>query len=152
MRTHPRSFVFVPLLTATVLVSSCDEGLTTLSGPTPGLEPTFSSIQRDVFEATDRQGRSACISCHTSTGRNPAAGLNLSHDTAYDHLINIAARGKPGVMRVTPGSPDASYLVHKLAGTPAIAGSRMPAGGPPYLTDGQILIIRRWIAVGAPRN
>jgi hypothetical protein len=28
----------------------------------------------------------------------------------------------------------------------------MPFTGPPYLTDGQILIIRRWIALGAPRN
>jgi len=33
-----------------------------------------------------------------------------------------------------------------------IAGLRMPRTGPPFMTDGQISVIRRWIAVGAPRD
>jgi hypothetical protein len=126
--------------------------MSTLTGPTPNLAPTFSSIQQDIFEATDRQGRAACVTCHTSTGRNPAAGMNLSRETAYDHLVNMPARGKPGMVRVTPGNADTSYLVQKLAGAAGISGSRMPASGPPYLTEGQILVIKRWIAIGAPRD
>ena len=54
--------------------------------------------------------------------------------------------------RVNPGSPDTSYMVHKLEGVPGIVGRRMPFNGPPYLTDGQIQIMRRWIELGAPRN
>jgi hypothetical protein len=139
------------LLAAACTALACDEKLSSLAGPTPNLEPTFVSIQRDVFEATDSAGRTACTNCHTSTGRNPAGGLNLNHDTAYDQIVNVPARAKPTAMRVVPGDPDNSYLFLKLTGGPGITGNRMPNNGPPYLTDGQILIVRRWIANGAPR-
>ena len=35
---------------------------------------------------------------------------------------------------------------------PDIVGQQMPRTGGPFLTDGQVLIIKRWIAIGAPRN
>jgi hypothetical protein len=135
-----------------LLAAACDEKLSTLAGPTPSLQPTFASVQAEVFEKTDSAGRAACTSCHTSTGRNPLGGLNLNHDVAYDQLINVPARGKPGAIRVIPGDPENSYIIHKLEGAPDIAGRRMPFSGPPFLTDGQLLIIKRWIAIGAPRN
>jgi hypothetical protein len=131
---------------------SCDEKLSTIGGPTPSLEPTFASIQREVFEATDSAGRTACTQCHSSTGRTPSGGMNLNHDTAYDQLVNMPVRGKPGAIRVIPGDPENSYLIQKLEGAPSIVGRRMPNNGPPYLSDGQILILKRWIAIGAPRN
>ena len=140
------------LLVLIVGTAACDEKLTSLAGPTPNLEPTFASIQRDIFETTDSTGRTACVTCHTNTGRNPSGGLNLNHDVAYDQLLNAAARGKPGAIRTIPGDPDGSYLIHKLEGRSDIVGRRMPNNGPPYLTDGQILIIKRWIAIGAPRG
>jgi len=138
----------------TICLAACDEKLTTLAGPTPNLEPTFSSIQRDIFETTDSSGRTACTNCHTTVGRaTPAGGVNLTHDVAYDQIVNVAARGKAGVIRVIPGDPDNSYLIQKLIeGATGIAGRRMPFNGSPYLTDGQILIIKRWIITGAPRN
>jgi hypothetical protein len=142
----------IVIATAAVAFSSCDEKLSTLAGPTPSLEPTFASIQHDIFETTDSAGRTACVQCHTSTGRAPSGGLNLNHDTAYDQLVNTPVRGKPGATRVVPDDPDSSYLVQKLEGASSIVGRRMPQNGPPYLTDGQIAIIRRWIAIGAPRN
>ena len=133
-------------------LSGCDEQLSNIAGPTPTLDPTFASIQRDIFESTDAAGRTACTQCHSSTGRTPSGGLNLNHDVAYEQLVNAAVREKPGALRVIPGDPDNSYLVQKLAGTSGITGRRMPQNGPPYLTDGQISIIRRWIAIGAPRS
>jgi len=131
---------------------ACDEKLSSLAGPTPNLEPTFSSIQRDIFEATDSAGRAACTQCHTSTGRNPSGGMNLNHDVAYAQIVNVASRAKPNVMRIVPGDAGDSYLFNKLTGGPAITGNRMPNNGPPYLTEGQIQIIRRWIEIGAPNN
>jgi hypothetical protein len=140
------------LLSGILGTLGCDEKLSTLSGPTPNLEPTFASIQREILESTDSAGRTACTNCHTSTGRVPAGGMNLLHDLAYDQLVNAPVLTKPGAIRVIPGNPDGSYLVQKLEGTSGIVGRRMPNNGPPYLTDGQILILRRWIAIGAPRN
>jgi hypothetical protein len=130
---------------------ACDEKLSTVAGPTPDLEPTFASIQNDIFQTTDSAGRTRCLNCHTSTGRNPSGGLNLNPDVAYQQLVNAASIGKPGAIRVIPGDPDNSYLVHKLEGAADIVGRRMPLNSPTFLTDGQIKIIRRWIAIGAPR-
>ena len=132
--------------------AACDESLSTLAGPTPNLEPTFASIQSQVFETTDSAGRAACVTCHTNVGRNPAGGLNLTHDLAYDQLVNVPSRNKPGAIRVVPSDPENSYLVHKVEGQPGIFGNRMPNNGPPFLSAGQILILRRWIEIGAPRN
>ncbi len=147
-----RTVFRIVFLIAVVTFAACDEKLSSLAGPTPGLEPTFASIQQQVFEATDSSGRAACITCHSSTGRNPSGGLNLNHDAAYDQLVSFASRGKPTATRVVPGDVDNSYLIQKLEGASGIVGRRMPFAGAPFLTDGQMLILRRWIAIGAPRN
>lgn len=131
--------------------TACDEALTRLVGPTPNLQPTFSSIQRDIFEATDAAGRAACTGCHNAAGSR-FNGIDLTASAAYASLVGVASRFKPGAVRVVPGDPDGSYLVQKLEGQAAIVGFRMPRNGPPYLTSGQMLVIRRWIAIGAPNN
>jgi hypothetical protein len=145
----------IPSLVVIVFVAltgvACDENLSSLTGPTPALEPTFSSIQSEIFEKTDSAGRTACTTCHTSTGRNPAGGMNLNHAVAYSQLVNVATRLPVGKIRVIPGDPANSYLVNKLEGL-GISGNRMPNNGPPYLTDGQIVVIKRWIEIGAPNN
>jgi len=140
------------LVMALIGAASCDEPLSTVAGPSPTLTPTFSSIQAEIFETTDSAGRAACIQCHTNVGRQPTGGLNLTHDSAYAALVGVASSGKPGAVRVIPGDPENSYIIHKLEGRPGIVGQRMPRTGGPYLTEGQILIIKRWIAEGAENN
>lgn len=136
-----------------VLTSAgCDEKLSSITGPTPDLAPTFSSIQRTIFSVTDSSGRLACIGCHTDQGRNPTGGLVLLEGRSYDALVGWASTGKPGATRVIPGDPDNSYLVRKLEGASDIAGQRMPRGNGPFLTEGQMLVIRRWISQGAQNN
>ena len=51
-----------------------------------------------------------------------------------------------------PGDPDNSYLVKKLEGASDIVGLRMPRNNGPFLTEGQMLVIRRWISEGAANN
>ncbi len=147
-----RSWLLVAVCCSALVTLACDEPLSQLAGPTPDLQPTFSSVQAQIFESTDSAGRRACITCHTSVGRNPAGGMMLTHAEAYDQIVNVPSRQRPGTMRIAPGDPDNSYLVHKIEGRPDIMGLRMPYSGVPFLTDGQILILRRWIAVGAPRD
>ena len=142
----------VLLVFACVTAAACDQKLSSLGGPTPNLEPTFSSVQSQIFETTDVAGRQACVNCHTNVGRNPSGGMNLAHAVAYDQIVNVPSTRKPGAIRVIPGNPERSYLVHKIEGLPDIVGLRMPFSGPPFLTDGQILILKRWIELGAPRN
>ncbi|PYR76905.1 MAG: hypothetical protein DMF87_17110 [Acidobacteria bacterium] len=78
--------------------------------------------------------------------------MNLLGAVSYANLVGVASTGKPGAVRVIPGDPDNSYIIHKLQGSSDIAGVRMPRGNGPFLTDGQILVIKRWIANGAPNN
>ena len=138
------------VVVATLGSVGCDESLSNVAGPTPNLEPTFSSIQQEIFSSGDSSGRPACTNCHNAIGSR-FNGLDLSPAVSYNNLVNVASRERPGVTRVLPNNPDASYLIHKLEGQSTIAGVRMPLGGP-FLETGQIQIIRRWIEIGAPNN
>lgn len=146
-----RLFVCVlPLLTVT---AACDEALSDLTGPTPNLKPTFASIQKEIFATTDSSGRVACTNCHFPGGPANGTGLFLNDPaTAYALLVGRASRQAPGQTLVVPGDPDNSYLVKKLEGAPGIVQSRMPRNNGPFLTDGQMLVIRKWIRDGANNN
>ena len=128
----------------------CDESLSDLTGPTPDLQPTFSSIQQEIFDAPDSSGRPACTQCHNAVGSR-FNGLDLTAAVSYNNLVNVPSRFKAGAVRVIPGDAENSYLIHKLEGRSTIAGLRMPFNGP-FLQSGQILVIRRWIDSGAPNN
>lgn len=149
---HERLTLAALGLAATLAGAACDEKLSDVAGPTPNLEATFSSIQHEIFDTTDSSGRLACTSCHTDAGRSPAGGLVLLEGRAYDALVGRPSSFKPGAILVVPGDPDGSYMVHKLEGAADIAGSRMPRGTGPFLTSGQMQIIRRWIALGAKND
>lgn len=142
----------VVLILIVLMAVACDENLRDLAGPTPDLQPTFSAIQRDIFTAADSSGRVACTSCHNAQGARFAANLNLADSGAYSQLVGVASSQKPGAVRVIPGDPDNSYLVQKIEGAPGIVGQRMPRNNGPFLTPGQVLIIRTWIRQGAPNN
>lgn len=147
----PPRFVFVTILLCAVTAAGCDESLESVAGPTPNLTPTFSSIQRDIFQAADSSGRPSCVSCHNPNGSAfRAVGLDLSTE-GYASLVGVASRQRPNVLRVAPGDPANSYLMHKIEGQADIVGTRMPQRGP-FLTDGQIAIIERWIELGAKRD
>ena len=137
-------------VTFAVGLAACDENLSDLTGPTPNLEPTISSIQHEIFDTTDSSGRLACIQCHAPVGgRAAASGLNLTSSASYAALVGVASLQKAGAIRVIPGDPDNSYMVHKLEGRSDIVGLRMPRGTGPFLTPGQMLVVRRWIELGA---
>src|SRR6185436_12123623 len=125
-----RPTVLAFLLSLTV--AGCDENLSTVAGPTPNLTPTFSSIQRDIFEAADSSGRPSCSSCHNPNGGAfRQVGLDLSSAaSSYDSLVGVASREKPALTRVAAGDPENSYLLHKLEGRTDIIGGRMPNRGP----------------------
>ena len=147
-----RAIVTFAMVSLGLAAAGCDEKLRDVAGPTPDLQPTLSSIQANIFSASDSTGRAACTSCHTNVGRTPASEMNLSGPGVHAVLVNVPSLGKPGAIRVIPGDPENSYLVHKIEGRADIVGQRMPRTGGPFLTEGQIRVIRRWIELGAPDN
>ena len=140
----------VSALCLTFALAACDESLASLTGPTPQLKPTFSSIQTEIFENGDSSGRPACISCHNAAGQF-FNGLNLTHAVAYTNLVNVASGQCAATKRVLPGNASMSYLMWKLQGTgPCFVGTRMPKGQP--LAAADLNTISTWIAAGAPNN
>jgi hypothetical protein len=144
---HASALALTALLGASTI--GCDEKLRDVAGPTPNLTATFSSIQREIFNTADSSGRAACTQCHNAQGALFAARLNLSEGVSYAALVGMPSSDKAGAVRVRPGDPDNSYLVQKLEGAAGIVGDRMPRTGGPFLTAGQMLVIRRWIQLGA---
>jgi hypothetical protein len=108
--------------------------------------PTLDAIQAAVFGPT-----CSTAGCHSGGGAALPTIMNLtSAQASFDNLVNIASLQMPGAIRVLPGDPDNSYLIHKLEGTAAV-GDRMPAGSPNPLDSAAIAEIRQWIADGALR-
>ena len=88
-----------------------------------------------------------CVAHH---GANGDAGLDLRSAQSYNNLVN-AQSTQTAMVLVSPGDPDASYLIHKLEGGGTIVGARMPIMGS-FLTADETATIRRWIEEGAPNN
>jgi len=102
------------------------------------LQATLASTQENVFTPI-------CTQCHTGSGA--PQGLRLEEGVSYGMLVNVASSEVPSLLRVNPGNPDDSYLIHKLEGTASV-GDRMPQGGP-FLSQESIDVIRQWITDGA---
>jgi CopC domain-containing protein len=105
------------------------------------LTPDLTSIQDNVFTPI-------CTRCHI--GASAPEGLQLDAAHSYSLLVGVPSVEQPNVLRVSPGNPDASYIVLKLEGASGISGGRMPLGGP-YLPQSTIDVIRQWITDGAPK-
>lgn len=111
-----------------------------MEAPEPG---TLAQLQRDIFSPI-------CAQCHI--GVDAPEGLRLdSEQNSYDSLVNQPSSQQPSVLRVAPGEPDQSYIVHKIEGRSGIDGGRMPLGMTP-LSDTRIAQVRDWISRGAPRE
>ena len=105
------------------------------------LTADFASIQQHVFTPI-------CTVCHAGAGA--PQGLRLDAANSYDLLVGVPSNEVPGLQRVKPGDPEASYLIQKLEGHASV-GARMPLGGP-YLEQATIDVIRQWITDGAQRS
>jgi hypothetical protein len=105
------------------------------------------SFQRDVVPLL----KFRCAACHL-TGEE-AGGMALHPRAAYATLVGVKSMESP-LLRIKPGAPDESYLVHKIRGTQLDVGGsglRMPADGEP-LAAAEIQMIRDWITAGAKND
>lgn len=103
-------------------------------------EATLASIQANVFTPS-----CAVAGCHG--GAAAQRGLRLDPGFSAGSLVNVPSPVNSALVRVVPGQPDQSFLIHKLQGTQSL-GDRMPQGGP-FLTQSEVDNVRLWIANGA---
>ncbi len=124
-----------------LLAGSCDNADTD-----PAMSVSFATQIRPVLSRP-----MAGCGCHlpSAAGAGPATqitGLDLST------LASLRAGGhSSGRQIVVAMQPCASILYQKIDDAPPF-GSRMPLGGPPFLTDDEARLIHDWIAEGAGDN
>lgn len=133
---------------AVTLLAACagdgdglDQNGRPVNGGAEPLQPELASIQSNVFTPI-------CTTCHS--GAAAPLGLRLDEGASFAMLVNAPSVEVPALNRVTPGDPDASYLIQKIEGTASVGG-RMPLGGP-ALPQETIAVIRQWIANGAQES
>jgi len=136
----------IPLAAFVVACAGDGTGLDQFGNPlspdTPELGPTLDSIQQNVFTPI-------CTQCHT--GAAAPLGLALDEGASRDDLVNVQSVEHAELLLVSPGDPEASYLVWKVEGRADITGGRMPLSLPP-LSEAEIAAIRGWIEQGAEDN
>jgi len=132
------------------LAACAGEGIVDPTAPAPlctdvaPFRPELHCIQQFVFTPS-----CAVSGCHANPGVN--LGLDLSDGRAFMNTVGVTSVGDPNLLRIEPGDPDASYLLRKLRGDPAIVGDRMPFGGP-FLSQAEIDVIEQWVLDGAQDN
>jgi uncharacterized protein (TIGR03118 family) len=106
---------------------------------------TLTELQAQVFGPI-------CSGCHNGVGTSLPGVQDLTSAAAtHASLVNVPSIEQPNLLRVKPGDPTDSYVIHKLEGLPGITGARMPFGGP-YLSSATMQQIESWIAAGAQNN
>ncbi|MGH8383833.1 hypothetical protein [Pseudomonas sp.] len=92
-----------------------------------------------------------CVSCHIA-GSAPE-NLDLQRAKAYAGLVDIPSR-QSALKLVEPGSPEQSYLMHKVTGDQASVGGKgnaMPFGQTQAAPE-LINALKAWIEKGAVNN
>lgn len=87
--------------------------------------------------------------CHVD--ENAAGDLYLGKKVAYDNLVGKMSQQAEDMLLIDPGSPETSYVWHKLQGThhdvDGGEGKLMPPGG--SLEPDELELFRAWIEQGA---
>lgn len=122
------------------------------------MEPTFASIDEHLLSKSCGTDGSTC---HSAEGSLDSGELDLQSDP-YGSLLgsgsgapasNIAGSAR-GLVRVSPGKPDESFLVIKLR-TKTLAdpsyGAGMPRTAPGALCESALSAVEEWIRNGAAR-
>jgi hypothetical protein len=135
---------------------SFDTGDTTVPGQ-PRADVPFATIQPILARSC---GGGACHRAPEEAGGGcldqPAAGLSLCDDDAWDALVDAPSRQVGRLTLVAPHDSARSYLVRKLlpgatpdVPAPTALGQRQPPGAP--LAPEDIRAIADWIDAGAAR-
>jgi len=121
----------------------------------PEAAPGYQQLYTEIFSTSCASG-----ACHD--GEQGIAGLSFAEmDSSYEQLVGTppssAHAQNAGMLRVSPGDPDASFLLAKLEWSQtqlleAGFGAPMPMGGVPGPGPSSMEAIRKWIEAGAPKE
>ncbi len=145
-----RASPFALAVACVFVLVGCEDAGTGTEPEEPEGPPTLSDEVQPIFTSS-----CAFNGCHGgSILEPPEKPMSLAAGQTRSNTVNVPSLQAPSLDRIEPGRPDDSYLVHKIQGTQGEvggSGERMPLGLP-ALTQGEIDLIRGWIADGARNN
>jgi hypothetical protein len=103
------------------------------------------SYTRQIRPLIDRSV--AGCGCHLPSPGGPGPGTRLG-GLDLSSLASLRKGGFSGLQIVVEGEPCASLLYQKVSLAPPF-GSRMPLGGPPFLTAAELQLLHDWLSEGA---
>ena len=142
-------YLIAVLLFAAAMVGCADHQTDMVFDPRPG-EPGDGLGDDQMVMLSMVQQQVLDVSCALSGCHADAEYPNLSASHAFFSLIG-GPSSVDGVPLVTPGDPEASYLMTKITGGRGMLGARMPASRAP-LDSTRIALVRAWIAQGAAND
>lgn len=125
-------------------LTACDVGVldTDLCECVAGPADTTEDIVADITSQR-------CASCHNLP--NPSASFNNTTVEGLEAAIGRPSIQVPELSVIEPGDSANSYIIVKLsASDPRRKGNRMPANGPPHLSQEEIDRIAAWIDAMEP--
>lgn len=108
------------------------------------------SFREQILPLFQRSGSLGGCTCHQPANRS-TSGIEQSGLSLLNYASLMRGGNTSQSMIVVPGDPCASVIVQKVSSAPPF-GSRMPPGGPPFMTPEEIGLLRDWIAEGAYDN
>ena len=111
------------------------------------INESIENIQLITYDRVQRQVFNNCVVCHGSSAGDIAAGLNLTPDNSYEHLVNVSAFMQPNMVLVYPNGADYSYLLKVLQKE---IDFNHPASSSATEADRQL--VEDWIEQGALNN
>ena len=108
------------------------------------------SFKDNVLPLFQRSGGQGGCTCHQPSNRS-TPGIDQS-GLSLENFRTLMRGGNSSRMNiVVPGDPWARVIVQKVGSAPPF-GTRMPPGGPPFMTPAEIALLADWIAEGAHDN
>ena len=128
----------------------------------PENEESDEPTQESTVDYSEVQGiyNRNCTFCHHNPGFFPASGnLSLTDGYSYDATVDtVSLQQVDGMLLIEPGSPEGSYLWHKINNThidQGGSGTGMPMGffgRYERLSETDLTTIETWIIEGAQAN
>lgn len=114
-------------------------------------DPAANVSYRDqILPLFQRSGSAGGCTCHQPSNRS-TPGIDQSGLSLLSYATLRRGGNTSHENIVVPGEPCSSVIVQKVSNAPP-TGSRMPPGGPPFMTPAEITLLRDWIAEGAHDN
>lgn len=128
----------IAMIAAWIKAGAPGEDTAAAAAPPPPADPRADG--KITYSEVSRIFGQHCVKCHSDNSKMgaPPEGLRLGS------LADIRKGGDRVVM--IPGNAQGSEIIRRIEGR---ALPRMPFDGPPWLTEGEIALLRDWIAGGA---